>query len=314
MRILIIKPSSLGDIIYSLPVAQSIREQIPDARISWVVKKRFEDIVRRCPTVNGDVIVFDHAPGVRGAAGMLRTVRELHRHSYDAVLDFQGLLRSGLMTLAARAPLKVGHEFGREGSRWFCDRVVPYPPRGVNSHVVEKLLQFLPAIGLAPELRSPIRIEGDSPDTVDSRLRNAAPVVLFPNSRCRDREWQGFDELTKQLIAADSSLLVAWDSHIRREETAVRDPGRLVNLTSRTSLMQLVELIRRARLVIANDSGPLHMAAAFGVPTLGLYGPTSPEHTGPYPLTARRTMSCEPPKETCRCCHRQSLRNARWRS
>ena len=285
MRVLIIKPSSLGDIIYSLPVAQSIREQNPDAVVSWVVKSRFEDVVRRCATVNGEIFVFDHRSGLKGASGMMATMRQLQQRSFDVVLDFQGLLRSGLMTLAARSPLKIGHAFCREGSRFCYDQIVPYPAGGANSHVVEKLLQFLPAIGLQRELRSPISISGDSPEVVDARLHNARPVVLFPNSRCREREWQGFGDLTRWLIDADPGLLVAWDSHQRWDDIPVSDPARLINLTSRTSLMQLVELIRSARLVIANDSGPLHMAAAFGVPTLGLYGPTSPEHTGPYPLS-----------------------------
>ena len=110
MQILIVKPSSLGDIICALPVAQSIRDQMPEAVISWVVKSRFKEIVQRCPTVNGDVIEFDHSPGIPGLRELWRTMRSLRHRRFDAVLDFQGLLRSGLMTWAVESPLK---EIGR---------------------------------------------------------------------------------------------------------------------------------------------------------------------------------------------------------
>ena len=122
MRILIVKPSSLGDIICALPVAQSIRDQLPEAEISWVVKSRFADVVRRCPTVNGELIEFEHSAGWSGITAIWRVMRRLRERQFDAVLDFQGLLRSGLMTFAANAPFKVGIAEAREGSRLFYNR------------------------------------------------------------------------------------------------------------------------------------------------------------------------------------------------
>ncbi|MCA9064648.1 MAG: glycosyltransferase family 9 protein [Planctomycetaceae bacterium] len=292
MRVLVVKPSSLGDIIHALPVAQSIRDQCPDAVISWVVKKRFEDVVRRCPTVNGEIFVFDHE---RGARGLWETCRQLRSHQFDYVLDLQGLLRSGLMTWAARSPARIGPPYAREGSRWFHHRTVSWPATGRLSHVIEMMLQFLPQMNLKPELRSPIVIQGDDPAEVDGRLRGIRPVLLLPNSRNADREWPRFPELTAQLIRTCPDLHVVWDSHKVWESPKVSDPQRFINLTSKTSLMQLVELIRSARLVIANDSGPLHMAAALGTPTLGIYGPTFPEHTGPYPLDSIRNSAIVAP-------------------
>ena len=293
---LIVKPSSLGDIIYSLPVAQSIREQCPDAVISWIVKDRFAEIVDRCPTVNGDVIRFQHHRGLKGPIGLLQTLREIRRKKYDAVLDLQGLLRSGIMTRATRSPLRIGSEFAREGGRWLCNRIVPLPAAGSDAHIVEKLLQFLPALGLKAELRSPIAIRGESPEEVDSRLKGCRPIVLFPNSRCEKREWKGFPELTQRIIASVPDAVVVWDSHKRWPDADVSDPQRFINLTSKTSLLHVVELIDRARLVVSNDSGPLHMAAAFGIPTLGLHGPTYPKHTGPYPLDRPSNNFLEAPE------------------
>jgi lipopolysaccharide heptosyltransferase I len=283
MRILIVKPSSLGDIICSLPVAQSIRDQLPEAEISWVVKSRFADVVRRCPTVNGELIEFEHSAGWRGITAIGRVMRTLRQRHFDAVLDFQGLLRSGLMTFAANSPLKVGIAEAREGSRLFYSSIVPLPETGSNSHAIRKLLQFLPAIGLKPELRSPVVMHGDPLDQLDSRLNRSRLVVMIPNSRGAHKEWRGFRELTTALLKADSGCTVVWDSHLPWESPEVCDQDRFLNLTKRTSLLQLIELLRRADLVIANDSGPLHMAAALGRPTLALFGPTSPDRFGAFP-------------------------------
>ncbi len=295
MQILIIKPSSLGDIICSLPVAQSIRDQMPEAVISWVVKTRFKEIVQRCPAVNGDVIEFDHHPGLRGLRELWRTGRGLRNRRFDAVLDFQGLLRSGLMMCAVRSPLKVGSPDAREASWLACNQIASLPDGGKETHAIQRLLQFLPAIGLKASLRSPVIINGDSVDTIDDRLCNEAPVVMIPNSRGVQKEWPGFRELTSALLQARSDVTVAWDSHIAWDDLPTTHTERFINLTTRTSLLQMVDLLRRARLVIANDSGPLHIAAALGRPTLGLFGPTSPERTGPFPLSEPRNNALRSP-------------------
>ena len=295
MQILILKPSSLGDIICSLPVAQSIREQRSDAVISWVVKKRFAEIVRRCPAVNGDVIVFDHQKGIRGLSKLYQVVHEVGCRRYDAVLDFQGLLRTGLMTWRAQAPVKVGSVFAREGSRFSYNKVVSAPAGGQNAHAIDKLLQFLPALDLEPKLMSPIEIAGDSPDELDPRLSSTAPIVIAPNSRGAEKEWPYFPELTAGIIDTIPGSVVVWDSHLEWGDPVVTNLSRFINLTGQTSLLQMVELLKRARLVIANDSGPLHIAAALGRPTLGLFGPTPPEKFGPYPLGMTRNNVLKAP-------------------
>lgn len=285
MQILIIKPSSMGDIIHALPVVQSIRDQLPEAEVSWVVKTRFADLIRRCDTVNGQVIEFQHELGLRG---IWKTCQQLQQLQFDAVLDFQGLLRSGLMTRAANAPVKIGPAWSRECSSWFHPQVAPFPQGGRQSHVIEMMLEFLPLLGLDPEIRTPVTIRGDDPTEVDGRLRDCQPVVMFPNSRNPQREWRQFPELTERLAAAFPDETFVWDSHQPWESPGVPNPDRFINLTSKTSLMQLVSLIQRAKLVISNDSGPIHMAAAFGIPVVGLYGPTNPERTGPFPLDGVR--------------------------
>lgn len=280
MRILIVKPSSLGDIIQALRVAQSIRDQLPEAVISWVVRDRFAEVIRRCPAVNGDLIEFNRTNWLRGAPGLFREIRS---REFDVVFDFQGLLRSGLMTLAARSPLKLGHHLCREGSQLSYSRLVPLPPDGRDSHHIDLMLHFLPEIGLRAELTSPIRLQCEPPYHVDSRLHEIRPVVLLPNSREPSREWPYFADLAERILQSDSHAAVAWDTNLPFTPPASLVNERFINLSQKTGLMDLVGLLSIARLVIANDSGGTHIAAALGVPVLSLHGPTSACKSGPFP-------------------------------
>src|SRR4051812_25015503 len=147
--ILIIKPSSLGDIVHGLQVATSLKAQRPDLRISWVVREIFAPIVRACEAVDR-VFVFERNAG---AKGFLRLTKELRKLKFDYVFDFQGLLRTGLMTSRTHAKKKVGRSDAREMSGLFYDEKVPLPADGKRSHAIDILLQFAPVLGLKPELR-----------------------------------------------------------------------------------------------------------------------------------------------------------------
>ncbi|MEJ7594886.1 MAG: glycosyltransferase family 9 protein, partial [Planctomycetaceae bacterium] len=182
-----------------------------------------------------------------------------------------------------------------EGSQLAYNFVVPLPSGGPQSHAIEKLLQFLPVIGLKPELRSPIDIQGDPLDGAYSRLPADGPIVMIPNSRGPHKDWKGFPELTTALLNTSNCPVVVWDSHIRWNDPPLDSPEKFVNLTQKTSLLQLIELLRGASLVVANDSGPLHIAAALGRPTLGLFGPTDPCRFGPYPLHESRNQVLQAP-------------------
>ncbi len=280
MEILIIKPSSIGDIIHSLVVVQGIRDQIPDARISWVVRDRFADVVRNCPTVNGEVITFNRTGGVKAFLKMCQQIRSL---KFDVVLDFQGLARTGLMTVSARAPRKIGRSDAKELSRLFYHETVPLPVGGKLAHAVEVLLQFLPALNLKREADPRIQFTFPQTATLGGVTIPENPIVMIPNSRGENKEWPKFGELSRELLAARPDTYVIWDSHKKWDNPPGVPADRFINLTSKTSLPEMYSLISRARLVIANDSGPMHIAAAMGVEVLGLFGPTPIERFGPFP-------------------------------
>ncbi|HUR56260.1 MAG TPA: glycosyltransferase family 9 protein, partial [Opitutaceae bacterium] len=279
-ELLIIKPSSLGDIVHGLQVATSLKAQRESLRISWVVREIFAPIVRACEAVDR-VYVFERNAG---AKGFLRLTKELRKTKFDAVFDFQGLLRTGLMTSRVHAKKKVGRSDAREMSGLFYDQKVPLPPDGKRSHAIDILLQFLPVLGAKPELRGALKFR--EVDSLNLRFADARggvkPIVMFPDSRRAEKCWGGFKQLTELLLREEKNRKVIWAGSNYVHDRAAYPPAQFFNLTGNTSLVSLPALIKRADWVIANDSGPMHLAAALGVRVLGIFGPTDPRLFGPY--------------------------------
>lgn len=166
-ELLIIKPSSLGDIVQALQVATSLKAQRPDLRISWVVREIFAPIVRACEAVS-HVYVFERNAG---AKGFLKLTKEVRKTKFDYVFDMQGLLRTGLMTSRTLAKKKVGRSDAREMSGFFYDQKVPLPPDGKRSHAVDILLQFCPVLDCKPELRGHLKFR--EVDSLNLRFADA---------------------------------------------------------------------------------------------------------------------------------------------
>jgi heptosyltransferase I len=283
-QLLIIKPSALRDIVHGLQVAASLKAQRPELRISWVVRDIFEALVRTCEVVDR-TYVFHRSEGVRGFFKLMREVRQTN---FDYVFDMQGLLRTGLMTWQTRAKLKVGRSDAREGATFFYQRKIPLPPEGPQSHALDILLRFCPVLDAAPELRGELRFR----EAADLNLsfiggrQGQRPILIFPDSPRAEKRWNGFRQLTDLLLRDGTGRKVIWAGNNQVSYRNNAPEGQFINLTGNTSLISLAALIRRADWVVCNDSGPLHLAAALGVKTLGVFGPTDPRIIGPYPLNS----------------------------
>jgi ADP-heptose:LPS heptosyltransferase len=292
-ELLIIKPSSLGDIIHALKIATSLKAQVPHLRISWVVREIFAPIVRACDAVD-HTYVFERAGG---AKGFLRLTKEIRKTKFDYVFDMQGLLRTGLMTSRAHADKKVGRSDAREMSGIFYDIKVPLPPDGARSHALDILLQFCPVIGAKPELQG--RLGFREVDSLNLRFAEgkggARPIVMFPDSRRAEKCWGGFKQLTEMVLRDDKSRKVVWAGSNYVHDRGAFPAAQFFNLTGNTSLVSLPALVKRADWVISNDSGPMHLAAALGVKVLGIFGPTDPRQFGPYPLNAPTNFVIQAP-------------------
>ena len=292
-EVLIIKPSSLGDIVQGLQVATSLKAQRDRLRISWVVREIFAPIVRACEAVD-QVYIFERNAG---AQGFLRLTKELRKTNFDYVLDMHGLLRTGLMTSRTHAKHKVGRTDAREMSGIFYDEKVPLPPDGKKSHALEILLQFCPVLDALPELRGTLKFrEVDSLSLKFAIGRGGEkPIVMFPDSRRAEKCWGGFKQLTEMILREDKTRKIVWAGSNYVHDRGAYPEAQFFNLTGNTSLVSLPALIKRADWVIANDSGPMHLAAALGVKVLGIFGPTDPRLFGPYPLNAPSNVVVQAP-------------------
>lgn len=292
-QVLIIKPSSLADIVHGLQVATSLKAQVDDLRISWIVRDIYAPIVRACSAVD-HVFVFQRAGG---AKGFLKLIREVRKTNFDYVFDFQGLLRTGLMTSRVKAKHKVGRSDAREMSGMFYDEKVPLPPDGRKSHAVDILLQFCPVLGVKPELRGVLKFR--ELDTLKLKFAEgrggSRPIVMFPDSRKAEKRWTGFKLLTELILRSDRTRKVIWAGTGYVPDRGSFLPAQFLNLTGNTSLVSLPALLKRADWVISNDSGPMHLAAALGVRTLGIFGPTDPRVSGPYPINAPTNVVVQAP-------------------
>lgn len=280
MRILIVKPSSLGDIVHAMVVVSELKRQRPDCIIDWVVGDRFFDIVDQSKIAQRVLIYERHG----NLSSIFRLISEIRRQNYDYVFDMQGLARSGIMTYFAKSPHKVGRKDSRELSFLAYTETVNYPG---PVHAVDILKEFLNTVGcndevsgMVPELRnisSPVYRE-----FLESKVPSKDFVCVFPESRGPKKEWEYFGELIPEILTAqpNTSVLLLGS---RTNKITDTDSDHFFDLRGQTSLADLVFLIKNARLVVANDSGPLHISAALERPTLGLFTITDPSRSGPYP-------------------------------
>lgn len=279
-RILIVKPSSMGDIIHGLLIASAIKAQLPHVSIDWVVRVEFAGLVQAATVIDHSYL-FNRSAGV---GGFVRLIREVRTQPYDAVLDLQGLARSAIITFAAHALRKIGRSDARECAGLAYHEVTPAFSTADIPHAVEILAGFLPILGLRQSVPSALVFKlPDVPIALPEPVDGGKRVVVFPESRRAEKNWLGYEALTSWLLAQPGIGQVLWCGHSPVEASAAVLDKRLINLTGQTRIAQLPELLNMANCVVSNDSGPMHLAAALGRPLVALFGPTKPERFGPYP-------------------------------
>lgn len=299
-RILIIRPSALGDVCRSVPVLAALRARWPQATIDWLVQDAFAPAVAAHPALS-EVVAFprrDLSPLARPdrLVAALRWGNALRRRRYDLVVDCQGLIRSGLMTAATAAPVRVGAADAREMAHLAYTRRVP---AAGDQHAVDRMLALAQAAidtyGAAEPIAAPdmrLYTTAESRQAADALLAGGAGgplVVLAPTSRWPAKQWpdERFAELARALLdRTDASIAVVGGPGERGqcERTCALGDGnpRVVDLVARTGIGELMAVVQRAALVVANDSAVLHMAVGFDRPLVALFGPTLTNLVGPY--------------------------------
>ncbi len=301
-RILIVKPSSLGDVVHSLPFLNSLRSCFPGASIDWVIARGLEGILEGHPMLDRLIVIDkDRWRRLSRAAVTLKEFRDLFRtlrdRRYDLVIDLQGLLRSGLMTKATNAAVRVGFAEAREGSRFFYTQTVR---GGREVHAVDRYLKIAAALGCGiSDVAFPLfPSAGLTERVLEIRRKLKDYIILVPGARWESKIWPAgnFGALAAKLPL--KSLVIGGSSDRDRAEEIVRlSGGRALSVAGETTLPELVELMRTARYVVTNDSGPMHIAAALGISVVAIFGPTSPARTGPYGrshIILRSERACAP--------------------
>ena len=305
MKILILKPSSLGDVVQAVPVLRHLKRHFPQSEIHWWLAAELRPLLDGDPDLAG-IIPFErrrwkspwHWPE------MLASIRALRAHRFDWVIDLQGLARSGVFAWLANGSLTAGVLDPREGAAGFYDLAVPRP--AYETHAVDWYLAVLARLGvpIAPDFTwLPAR-----PEAIAAVQRQWQPAgerwwILNPGARWFNKRWpvEHFAALVGLAAKSDPALRFAIlggraDAELG-EIIAAADPARCVNLAGRTTLPEMVEWIRLSELIVTNDTGPMHVAAALGKPVVALFGPTDARRTGPYGQLAsvlRQPLSCAP--------------------
>lgn len=305
-RILIVRPSALGDVCRSVGVLAHLRRAHPGARIDWLVQDTFADAVRAHPALTGVIEFRRAALGRWYTPAGARALRELLARlggQYDLVIDAQGLLRSGMLASLSGAPRRIGHKDARElGWLAYTDRVAS----GAAVHAVDRMQTLARAATGAtapdppPDLRLfvpplPGPLTSNAPEHAWTRALERARaagspwVVLAPTSRWAGKRWpqQRFAELARLLADRHGcTVAIVGSAGERAQCPALNDlaqhhPG-VINLMGQTSVAALMHVLAQAGLVVANDSAAVHMAVGLDRPLVALYGPTDVARVGPY--------------------------------
>jgi len=306
MKILILKPSSLGDVVQALPVLRLLKLHLPASEIHWWIDSGLAPLLAGDPDLAG-VVRFERKRWATPIhwPEMLRSIAGLRAQKFDWVIDLQGLARSGAFAWLANGQLLAGLDEAREGARGFYDLIVPRT--SFHTHAVDWYLAVLPRLGVPVHHRFvwlPERPVAAAAINAKWPTSQARWIALQPGARWLNKRWpaEHFAALTRQLALEfpDTRFAIIGSAEDRPlGEIIVRAaPERCVNLTGQTSLPEMIEWLRRCELMVTNDTGPMHVAAALGKPVIAIFGPTEPRRTGPY-RQAERGMQIKLPCVPC---------------
>ncbi|MCL4234854.1 MAG: glycosyltransferase family 9 protein [Deltaproteobacteria bacterium] len=307
--ILIVKLGAVGDCVHTLYALRALREAFPDARIGWAIEDKSRAVIEDHPDLS-EIIRFPRkelAAALRsgGFTRLWRAFRaDLRARGYEIAIDFQNLFKSGHVAHASGAPRRIGFRKWREGNFLFTNERIPRDPNA--RHAIEKYFTLLRPLGVTkiPE-RVEIAIPAEKRETIDRwftangldnrRLIAINPGASWPNKKLSARTYAA----AADALSDDGCVpVVIWGPGEERDAAAVVESARSpVLLAPRTDIRELAALLGRCAMYVGNDSGPMHIAAAMGARTLGVFGPTDPARVGPWSPRGRAvqaSVTCGP--------------------
>ena len=280
MKILIIKPSSFGDIIQSAPVAAALSRSYPGVEIKWLVFKDWEEAIGLFPDVSGR-IVWDRRAGI---SEYFRVISEVRKERFDAVIDLQGLMRTAVIARFSDATKVIGVPGMKELSWLFGQEVFP---ESRNMNAVKRNLETVRYLtGKTFEPVFNLRVPVSAIETARKMLeqngigQNDKMIAFVPRARGEAKTWpQGYyDELAAMIQKNNYVKIVALGAAGDGEK--LNNPE-IIDLTGRTSILTLAAVLSMSGAAVGGDTGPVHLAAALGVPTVAIFGGSDIGETAP---------------------------------
>lgn len=287
--ICLLRLSAIGDISHTLPIVRTLQAEWPKTHITWIIGRTEYGLVGDIPDI--EFIVFDKSQGWRAYTALYQ---QLRGRRFDVLLHMQMSIRASIASLLVKTPIRLGFDRKRaKDMQWlFTNHKIAARER---EHVVDSFFGFSEALGIKQRhLAWDIPIPKDADDFVRSQLGDKSYIVISPCSSVAYRNWhtQGYAEVALHAIrehglhvvisGGNTPLERQYAAEISARIDVAGQTKNITNLVSRTSLKQLLALLKRARLVISPDSGPAHLATAVGTKVIGLYACTNPQRAAPY--------------------------------
>jgi lipopolysaccharide heptosyltransferase I len=316
-NILLIKLSSLGDVIHALPALRTLRQLYPKAHIAWIVEEKCKDILYNNPDLDELIVVrirhWRKNWNLQSWRELKASLKQI-RGRFDLVIDIQGLIKTGVIAFLTQAPRIIGfdkHDCRERPNAWFTHEKIPY--MGKKVHVVDRYLSMIQALGaktvsdefplVVPE-QAEAHIEAywkANPELSEKPVVAIHHGVGFPTKRWpMERFAQLGDRLAKEM---GFNILLTWGPG---EEEAVKILSSQMKekhwVSPKNSLHESIAMLKRMSLCIGCDTGPMHLSAAQGVPTVTLFGPTNPVYSRPHGNNHEVVVKLQP----CSFCHKHS--------
>ena len=319
MNILIVKLSAIGDVIHTLPALNAIRNHYPNANITWLVEEDAASLVIGHKALDR-VIVSKRKRWLKAlkSLSLLSTIKDVYGFikvlrdtRYDMILDFQALLKSGILIALARGQRKIGFNKGlehMEHSYMFLNERIP--AIDMEIHALTRGMVLLNAIGIpTKEIEYKLPVSNDDCEKVDELMKrhdiNGVKflIAINPVAKWESKLWpkERFARLADMIIDEYDARIIftggSEDRHIIQDIMSAMK-GRALNLAGHTTLKMLAALYEKTVLVISTDTGPMHLAAAMETPVVAIFGPTAPWRTGPYG-SGHRVVRADPECSPC---------------
>lgn len=293
MKILIVKPSSLGDIIHALPFISALEELYPDAEISWVVNPLYKDLLIYNKNIK-NIMLFDRNAWkksfVDGCKKFYHLIKELRQEKFDLVIDLQGLLRSALITFLSASKDRIVVDNTREGAALFYKKKMGSNAKDI--HAVERIMSVAQDMGWKKRNLGLNDFAISVPDEVEQKIDKFVGcekrlIIVNPFTRWESKKWskESYVSLIKELISKGFLVAVTGAPSDQKEGKIIVDEvdnPYLLDCVGKTSLIELVAILKKAEFMVSSDSGPVHLANALGIKTVTLFGSTSPLRTAAY--------------------------------